>query len=153
MRAKTDEVVPRRSGHPAHRRNLLLLSVSFRYRMQDVFANGVETIFDIVIRIPKDRNAELLHRLVPDGIVRLSLVGIMLASVQFDDQASGGDVKIGNVPEDDLLPLDGDGEILQEIVPEMLFLRRHIPAELLREGLGFFLIPVAVVTHRVLPDE
>ena len=69
--------------------------------MQDVFANGVETLFDIVIRIPKDRNAELLHRLVPDGIVRLPFVGIMLASVEFDDQASGWNVKIGYVPKED----------------------------------------------------
>lgn len=90
------------------------------------------------------------------GIARLVLLAVlgggMLPAVKLDHELPLGNVKVYDICPDDLLTVNRDRQAPQEIVPQMLFLGRHIPPQCLRVGGKGFVVRIHLYAPCVFFD-
>ena len=78
--------------------------------------------------------------LIPFPVVLAGCFFIVLAAIQLDHQRRGGNIKIGNIATEHLLPIDGTGQFSEKIVPKMPLFGGHPLSQLLGKGCKLFVL-------------
>ena len=103
-------------------------------------ANAVETLVDVRIAEPKHGQSEARQVLVPFGVALHFFGLVVLGTIQLHNHLRAGTVEIHNVMAKLLLSTEGGRMRFQAIIPKMLFLSRHLPPQLLRQGFIFAVV-------------
>ena len=92
----------------------------------DIFTDSRKVFVHIGIGISENRQSLPMQILIPCGIGLLAGQVIMLGTVQLNDQFVFRNIEIYDIGTDDLLPVDGNRERFQKIIPKMPLVAGHI---------------------------
>ena len=99
--------------------------------LQNIFTHGGKILIHILICISQHINPQCANFCISFLIVELVFRQAVLTTVYLNDELMGVNIKICDIVADVFLTIDGNGKLLQKLIPELLFLRRHIFAQLL----------------------
>ena len=106
----------------------------------DLFADGVEVVHHVVVFETDHAHTELLEGGGTGSVSSQSFWGVMLRTIEFDDQFERRAVEIWNVLPNRSLPQPTHGLVVQKLIPKFALRRSQRPPQLLRERRQPFVI-------------
>ncbi len=110
----------------------------------NVLTDSLKILIQFNICIAQHRHPLRTEICVPFRIIAKCVILIMLCTVELYDKIGRSTVKINNIFSDDILPMDLAGQQPEAIIPELLFLFRHVFAQFLRNRRQSF---IAILNH------
>ena len=102
--------------------------------IENILRHSLKSVTNIIVTIPNNRNSQSIQKLIPNPVLLKMLGKLVLPPVDLNRQLRARNIEVQNVILYVLLSLYRNRQHLQEIIPKVSFLSRHIPPKLPRVG-------------------
>ena len=96
---------------------------------RDVTADALEVPVNLIVEKADHLQALAFKVSLPPRVMAAAGVRDMTVAIKLNDQPGRGAVEVNDIIADGALPPEADRAGAEEVVPEVLLLRRHRPAE------------------------
>ena len=115
--------------------------------IENILRHSLKSVTNIIVTIPNNRNSQSIQKLIPNPVLLKMLGKFVLPPVDLNRQLRARDIEVQNVILYVLLSLYRNRQHLQEIIPKVSFLSRHISPKLLRVVDQLFVIRIHASSH------